>query len=143
MANFEVVQRLEPPDDLNQVVPNSLFADSFFSVLLLLNLGEHVAAVGILHHDAEMVRGVIEKGFFEANYIWVVDGGEDAHFVDCILFFGSGELLHLHFFHSVYYFVVFPRHLVHFLERARACHHKKRVKIRRSGGSHSWRTFAN
>lgn len=81
VANAQVVEGLEAADNLDEVVPDHLFAEERTLFLLFVDELQDVTAVGALHHDAEAVGAVFEEGFFVANHVGVVHRREDAHFV--------------------------------------------------------------
>jgi len=75
------VQSFEPAHDLNEVVPYLGLRKLESLPLLVIDQLEHVAAIRVLHDDAEAVGGVLEEGLLVANDVDVVDGSEDADFV--------------------------------------------------------------
>lgn len=55
MANPKVMKRLEASDNLDEKVPDLPLSETCISFLMVVDQNEKVAAVGVLHHDAECV----------------------------------------------------------------------------------------
>jgi len=47
------MQRLEPSNGLNEVVPELLLGEIGVVLLVRVDLLEHIASVGVLHHNAK------------------------------------------------------------------------------------------
>ena len=52
-----------------------------------------VACVREIHHDAQTARQIVEKCFFVADHVRVLDGSENAHFVKGVGLFLLGKPL--------------------------------------------------
>lgn len=68
--------------------------------MCLLVIGDfllQIAAISILHNDAEKVKGLIVKGLFVADYVFGLDWGEDSDFVKSIDFLFLLEFLDFNF----------------------------------------------
>lgn len=128
VANFQIVKGFQPSDDLNQVVPDFLFIEFLTCLLLLRDQLEHVPTVGVLHHDAEAVRRVLEEGLLVADHIGVVDAREDAHLIQGVLLFFAAQFLHFDLFHSVNRCIRLPHDLVNLAERALTCVAKLEIR---------------
>ena len=115
------MESFEAPDDLDEVVPNLLLAKYLVTLLLLVNQLEHVAAIRVLHHEAETVGCVLKEGLLVANHVGVTDRSENADLIECILFFFATEFLQFYFFHCVSLIVRLAQNQIHFAERPFAC----------------------
>ena len=118
MADFEVVEGLETSDDLNEEVPDLALGKVGVVLLVLVDHLEEIAAVCVLHNDTE--AHVLKEVLLVTDHIGMVDRGEDANFVQGVLFFFAGELAHFYFLHSVDGAVRLSLDAVHFAEAALA-----------------------
>ena len=76
----------EPPDDLYEDIPDFLFFDVRLPLLIVADLLEDVAVVGILHDQAQTRGGLIDEGVPIGNHIRVVNRRQDPYFVQSIFF---------------------------------------------------------
>ena len=116
MTNFQVVECLKATHNLDEVVPDLFLAESVIVFLFVIDQLQDVAAISILHYDAEAIGRIFEKGFLVADYIRMADACEDSDLVESVLFLFAAEFLHFHFFHCVNGVVRLSSHLVDFAE---------------------------
>lgn len=57
MQYFSIVQRLEAPNDLNKYIPNLLFFDISFPLLVAAYFLKNIAIVGVLHYKTKKLKG--------------------------------------------------------------------------------------
>ena len=87
-----LVKVMETCNHLVENRPNLCLLHKLWSLLALVNFWLEVAAVCILHNDAEGAGWLFEEGLLVACDVGVVDWGQDTHFVDSILFFLCWQL---------------------------------------------------
>lgn len=80
MENFEVVQGLQTFDHLNKNSPDVVLLELCFALLVIYNLLVEVSIISVVHYDAEELM-VLQESVFVPNYIWVLNGGKNPHFV--------------------------------------------------------------
>jgi hypothetical protein len=76
---------------------------------VLHDLLKHVSAIGQLHHDTggeqrdlpQTLGGFVEECFFVLDDVGVLDGGQNAHFINGILQLFVTELIKFDLFESV------------------------------------------
>ena len=88
--------------------------------LCCVNFRLKIAAVGQLHDYAQRARALLEKGLFVATDVFVLDGGEYAHFIDRIVFFLRRQFGQSNLLESVMLPVVLSDDLVNFGEGSRS-----------------------
>ena len=74
MKDFDVVESSETLDNLDKDAPNFFFLEIGLLFLVLSNFLKQVAAVGILHHDAEVLA--VNECVTVANYGGVLEPAE-------------------------------------------------------------------
>ena len=79
------MQSLEAPDNLDEDVPDLLLLDVGLSFLVTANLLEHIAVVGVLHHEAKAGAALVDEGFFVRDHVLVDDACQNAHLVQGVL----------------------------------------------------------
>lgn len=114
------MERFEAPDDLDEVVPDGLLGELQARTFFLIDNLEHVAAVGVLHDQAQAVSGVFEESFLVADDVRVLDTREDAHLIQRVLALFAAQFVHFHLFHGVDDVVRFSVDQVDFREGALA-----------------------
>jgi hypothetical protein len=61
----------------------------------------------------DLPEGVgFDEGMFVADDVGGVEGGQDAHFIECVLLFFIGEVIHLHLLEGIDLGVDYPLHLI-------------------------------
>lgn len=102
MQYFSIVQRFQSSNNLNKNVPNLLFFDISFSLLVAAYFLKHIAIVGVLHNETrkqgvsgeewgsdlpQTTTWLVNEGLLVGNDIIVVDAREYAHFIQSIFLF--------------------------------------------------------
>jgi len=118
VANFQIVESFETPNDLNEVVPDLVLSHLLSSALFSIDQLEHITSIRVLHDDAKTVGRILKKGFLVPNHVGVIDWGENSHFVEGILFLFATQFLQFNFFHSVCRIVRLTQHQVYLAEGA-------------------------
>ena len=103
MHNIQVMHGLESLDHLDKDAPNKVFFEAFIlhirlryrrplPLQTLHDLPIKVTHVYQFHDDAERFGLLVDEGFLVADDVCVVDGGEDADFVDGVLLLLIGQI---------------------------------------------------
>lgn len=96
MVDVELVECLESLDDLDEDPPDVVFGEEFCLLLLFDDLLVEVSIVGVVHHDAETVGGRVDEGLLVPDNVGVLDRGQDAHLVECVVLLLLAQVLQLH-----------------------------------------------
>ena len=62
MQYVQLMQALKASDDLYHNLPDVLLLVVLLVIFILTDALEHIAIVSILHHNAERITGLVEKG---------------------------------------------------------------------------------
>lgn len=73
MADFEVVESLEAPHNLHEIVPDLLLIHLGSILLVLLYHLEQVAVVSVFHYDAKVAGGRLKEGVFVPDDVRMLD----------------------------------------------------------------------
>ncbi len=102
------MQNFQPLRDLDENAPNFWLRDQGLGFSVLLDFGEEIAAICILHDNTKLrpsllqkIGALFDKCLLVRNDIRMVDRSKDAYFVKCILFLFLRQIIHLHFFHRI------------------------------------------
>jgi hypothetical protein len=85
MTDFEVMQRLQASNGLNEEMPQLLFSETCIVLLVGIDLLEHVTRISVLHDDAQAAGTVLKESLFETDYVRVIDRCQNADLVQGIL----------------------------------------------------------
>lgn len=85
--NFQVMQCLESPDNLNEVMPDLFFSEFGLLFLVVFDSLEQISTVSQLHDNAETTLLVFEESLFVSDNIRMIDGCQYPDLVDCVLLF--------------------------------------------------------
>ena len=102
MQDIELVQTLEPHDNLNEYPPNVLLLKCGVGLLLLYYFLVEVTIVRELHNNATLWK-ILPKGIrfnecmFVSHDVRAFHGGQDTHLVQGILLFLLGQIVHFDF----------------------------------------------
>jgi hypothetical protein len=91
VKDFLIMERLESMRDIQEGLPDLCFTDACLALEMLIDEFREVASLCKLHYDAKVAGLIIVEGLFELDDELVVQGSEDADFVQRIFF-----LLFLH-----------------------------------------------
>ena len=75
VQDLQVVQRLQPPEHLDQVSPALLLGKVQIALLVLLDLLQQVATLREFHDDAQRGLILVVECFFVLDNVFVVDRG--------------------------------------------------------------------
>jgi hypothetical protein len=75
VQDFQVVQRLQPPEHLDQVAPALLLGKVQITLLVLLDLLQQVATLREFHDDAQRGLILVVECLFVLDNVFVVDRG--------------------------------------------------------------------
>lgn len=67
------MERFEPSDNLNEIVPNLLLRKLCLIFLVFLNTLKKIATIRQLHDDTQTTFLVLEEGLFVSDDIGMVD----------------------------------------------------------------------
>jgi hypothetical protein len=94
VQNLLFVQRLESTRQLEQRSPDFELLEVGLVLFVFHDTVVQVASVREIHNDAQTTRQVVEKSFFVPDNVGVLNGGEDADFVERVGLFFFGQLLY-------------------------------------------------
>mmetsp|Transcript_28530 Transcript_28530/g.35267 ORF Transcript_28530/g.35267 Transcript_28530/m.35267 type:complete len:132 (-) Transcript_28530:388-783(-) len=112
MQDVPRVECLQAGSHLDENVPNVALAKLRGALLVLHDFGVEVAALGILHHDAKRGGIFVKESLLVCYYVLVIDGRQNAHFVQSVLLLLFCQPLDLNLFESVLNAITFARDLV-------------------------------
>jgi len=73
MADIKIMQGFQTSNNLNEIVPNFFLCEICTGLLMIRNLLHEITAIGILHNQAETVRGILKESFLVADDVWVIN----------------------------------------------------------------------
>ena len=103
MADFLLMKDIQPTDHLLEDTPDLVFFKVAHGTLSCVNLSLEVATICKLHYNAQRASSLFIKGLFVASNVGVVDGREDTHLIDGVIFFLAGEFCKSNLELRVYY----------------------------------------
>ena len=93
VQNFPIVNVLQRQANLDEPLTDLILRESSPQLLLLRDSLVHVAAVGVVHHDAEISAGVrgrgvlsVHEGFSVGDYVGMAQLAQQVNFVEGVQF---------------------------------------------------------
>ena len=100
VENFPIVDMLHGKRHLNEPVENLVLSIAHLPNLLLVrNFGVQVAAISVVHHDAE--APLVHEGLFVGNNIWVPHCLKHVDLIDGIFSLLAVHLRDINDFHNI------------------------------------------
>jgi hypothetical protein len=84
--NLDVVKSVESNNHLVQYAPYLFFLHEPVRFLEVVDLGLKVAAISVLHHDAESLRAFLKECLLVCDDVGMVDGCQDSDLIQSIVF---------------------------------------------------------
>ena len=122
MENFELVERLQAAHHVDEELPDVALLEELRTSCVLDYFHVEVAAIRVLHDDAERLALFLEEGFLVSHDVRMSrvfeksdlpDRGENADLVERVFLLLRRELDHLHFLQRVLLSVRQTLHPVH------------------------------
>ena len=99
--DFVRVQDLEASEEIVGNLPDKVFIKLMIFGHFFFDEALQVAAICILHDDAESGIFLLEEGAFVLDDVGGVDGCQQTNFIEGIIFFFGAELIHFDLFDGV------------------------------------------
>jgi len=108
VEDLAVVDVLDGKRDLHEPVQDLAFGEACADLLLLGDLLEHVAAVGLIHHDAQ--TALVHETLALSHDLGVAHSLEHVHLVQGFLLLLAVHLAYVNNFHDLLFFVLYGLH---------------------------------
>lgn len=83
---------MQAVDHLIEDGPDVFLLHVLHRLLVLVNLCLQIATIGELHHNTQRGTALFKEGLFVCRHIFMLNRGQNAHFVDCIVLLFGREL---------------------------------------------------
>jgi len=85
VQNLAYVKRSESSNDLDEYIPDFLFFNVSFPLLISANFLVNVSIIGIFHYEAQALSGIVDEGLLVTYHVGFVDRGKDTNLIQSVL----------------------------------------------------------
>ena len=105
MQNVPAVECSQPPDNLDEDVPNLLLFDVGLSFLVTAYFLENISIICVLHDKTQTWRRLINKCFFKPDHVGMVDTRQYANLIECVFLLFLSQIEHFDLLQSIWLLV--------------------------------------